>query len=119
MRYQLLATLLIGFLIGCAPPNAQQAQPGPAPTAPPPGEIPIMGATSVWSQTQVEEFLNEEFKFTTIALKSTGGDNYEGTGVDAGGLTYTLIVKQVPGGFKLDWRTESGNGAITFGKPVP
>jgi hypothetical protein len=118
MRYQLLATLLIVFLVGCEPPKAQQGRRGPAPAAPA-GEPPIMSATSVWSQAQVEQFLNEEFQFTTIALKSTGGDNYEGTGVDPEGLTYTLIVKQVPGGFKLDWRTQSGNGAITVGKPVP
>jgi len=78
-----------------------------------------MGPTSVWSQAQVEAFLKEEFKFTTVAMKSTGGDNYQGTGVDPGGLTYTFTFKQVPGGYKLDWRTESGNGDITFGNPVP
>jgi hypothetical protein len=78
-----------------------------------------MGPTSVWNQTQVEEFFKEEFKFTTIALKSTGGHNYQGTGTDPGGLTYTLTFKQVPGGYKAEWSTESGNGTITFGNPVP
>ena len=116
MRYQLLAAMPLVFLIGCQPP---QAQPGPAPAAPAGSVAPTMGATSVWNQTQVEEFFKEEFKFTTISLKSTGGHNYQGTGVDPGGLSYTLIFKQVPGGYKAEWSTESGNGTITFGKPVP
>ncbi|HEX5102500.1 MAG TPA: hypothetical protein VFV87_01735 [Pirellulaceae bacterium] len=114
MRSQLSLALLFVFLSGCEPP---QAPPGSAPA--PPGAAPTMSATSVWSQTQVEEFFKEEFQFTTIALKSTGGHNYQGTGVDPEGLTYTLTFQQVPGGYKAEWSTESGNGAITFGNPVP
>lgn len=114
MRSQLFATLLIVFLSGCEPPPAQ-----PGSTPAPPNAAPTMSATSVWNQTQVEEFFKEEFKFTTIALKSTGGHNYQGTGVDPQGLTYTLTFKQVPGGYKAVWSTESGNGTITFGIPVP
>jgi hypothetical protein len=30
-----------------------------------------------------------------------------------------LPCKQVPGGYKAEWSTESGNGTITFGIPVP
>jgi hypothetical protein len=112
MRYQLLATMPIIFLIGCEPPNAQ---PGP----PAASAIQTMSPTSVWNQTQVEEFLKQELALTTITIKSTGGDGYEGTGADAEGTTYTLIVKQVPGGIKVEWSHVSGNGTITFGKPVP
>ena len=112
MRYQLLATMLIVFLVGCEPPNAQ-------PGAPAAGAVPTMGPTTVWSQAQVEQFLKEELELTTIALQSTGGDNYQGTGADAEGSDYTLIVKQVPGGIKVEWRHQSGNGTIGFGKPVP
>jgi hypothetical protein len=78
-----------------------------------------MPPTTVWSQTQVEEFLKQELALTTIALKSTGGDNYEGTGADAEGIAYTLVVKQVLGGIKVEWKHSTGNGTITFGKPVP
>jgi hypothetical protein len=114
MRYQLLATMLIVFLTGCEPP---QAQPGPATTSP--AAAPTMGATTVWNQAQVEQFLKDELALTTIAIKSTGGDNYQGTGADAEGSAYTLIVKQVPGGIKVEWRHQSGNGTIGFGKPMP
>jgi hypothetical protein len=112
MRYQLLATMPIVFLIGCEPPNSQ-------PWPPAGSAIQTMDPTSVWNQTQVEEFLRQELELTTIAIKSTGGDGYQGTGADAEGTTYTLIVKQVPGGFKVEWSHVSGNGTIVFGKPVP
>jgi len=114
MHYQLLATLLIVLLVGCEPPPAQ---PGPATTSP--AAAPTMGATTVWNQAQVEQFLKEEFELKTIALQSTGSDNYQGTGADAEGTIYTLTVIQVPGGIKVEWRTTTGHGAITFGKPVP
>jgi hypothetical protein len=113
MRYQLLATMLIVFLVGCEPPPAQ---PGPATTSP---AAAPMGPTTVWNQAQVEQFLKEELALTTIELRSTGGDNYQGKGADAEGSDYTLIVKQVPGGIKVEWRHQSGNGTIGFGKPVP
>lgn len=126
MRCQLIAVLLCIFLIGCEPPPKAMtpAKPGAVPGTPPappppPGVIPASEATGVWSQAQVEEFLKQEFALTTISLQSTGNHGYQGTGTDAEGIAYKLIVKQVPGGIKIDWTTSSGNGKITFGNPVP
>src|SRR5262245_11674225 len=113
MRYQLLAALLIVVLVGCEPPKAQPGAPAP------PDLTQTMGPTTVWNQTQVEAFLRQEIELTKIASKSTGGDNYQGTGTDAAGITYTLIVKQVPGGIKVEWTHDGDHGKITFGKPVP
>jgi hypothetical protein len=73
----------------------------------------------VWNQTQVEEFLKQELALTTIAIKSTGGHDYQGTGADAEGIAYTLIIKQVPGGIRVEWRHATDHGKITFGNPVP
>ena len=112
MRYQLFAAVLIVILNGCEPPNAQSVPPAA-------GATQSMDPTSVWNQTQVEEFLRQELELTTIAIKSTGGDGYQGTGVDAEGTSYTLVVKQVTGGIKVEWSHVSGNGTITFGNPVP
>jgi hypothetical protein len=114
MRGQLIATMLLVFLIGCEPPSAQQV-----PAALPPGGVQTMDPTSVWNQAQVEEFVRQELELTTIALKSTGGDGYQGTGADAHGTNYTLIVNQVKGGIKVEWTHQSGNGKFSFGNPVP
>jgi hypothetical protein len=121
MRCQLLATLLSLFLAGCEPPpQAQPLSPPPASTggAPPSVAVPSV-ATGTWTQTEVETFLREELAITTMSLRSTGGHNYQGTGTDKDGIAYTLVVKQAPGGVRVDWSHSTGNGLITFGKPVP
>jgi len=132
MRYQLIAILGVVFLLGCdvptptpsasQPATAPQATPVP-PTTPaplPPNVIKAEDATGVWNQGQVEQFVNEKLKLTTIALKSNGNNGYQGTGTDAQGLNYTLTVKQVAGGIKVDWsHSGGGTGKLTFGNPVP
>lgn len=123
---KLVAALLVALLAGCQPPLGTQApvQQGPPPPPPPPGTpapsaIQAKDATGVWSQSQVEQFLKEELALTTISLRSTGNNGYQGTATDVEGIAYTLTVKQVPGGIKVDWTHSTGKGTITFGNPVP
>ena len=133
MRFSLLAVLLT-ILLGCERPPQPQPRPTAGPPAPPggppspgssapsslpPGTIEAKDATGVWNQTQVEEFIREDLKLTSMSLKSAGKNDYEGTGADAEGVAYTLKVKQVPGGIRVDWTHPTGHGKITFGNPVP
>src|SRR5262249_24117866 len=100
---------------GPPPPPGAPAAPG----ALPPGTIEAKDATGVWNQAQVEQFIQEDLKLATLNLKSAGQHDYDGTGTDAEGLAYTIKVKQVPGGIRVDWKHATGEGKITFGNPVP
>lgn len=77
-------------------------------------------AAGFWDKYQVEEYLTKELKLASVALISTGGNNYHGRGETMDGQTLTLRVKQIPGGIKA-WHDDGqgGMGFVAFGNPVP
>lgn len=77
-------------------------------------------ATGYWDKYQVEEYLTKELKLASVAIISTGGNNYHGSAETTDGRTLTLRVKQVPGGIKC-WHDDGqgGMGFVAFGNPVP
>jgi hypothetical protein len=86
----------------------------------PPNAIRAEAATGVWNREQVETYLKQDLKLTSVNLTPAGGDNYTGTGTTADGRTLQLNVKQVPGGIACTFEDDrGGSGRIAFGNPVP
>ena len=105
---------------------AQSVAPAPAATTTPQpsagtssSPIPSSQATGSWNQSQVETYLKEQLKLSELSLTSAGGENYTGSGKGTDGQSYTMNVKQVPGGIACEFRTDTGGGRISFGNLVP
>src|SRR5580698_8118398 len=101
-RTMSMAAILLA-LAGCddEPAPLAPANPPPvgapsattAPLAAPP--IDASQATGVWNQQQVETWLRDTLKLTSVSLSKSGGDNYTGNGTGTDGQSYQLTVKQV------------------------
>jgi hypothetical protein len=97
-----------------------QVPSSPAPPATQTAPIPSEKATGVWNQSEVEQYLKQNLKLTEVSLAKAEKDDYTGTGKGADGLSYTLSVKQVPGGIACKFQNSGGSsGRISFGNPVP
>jgi hypothetical protein len=127
MRRTLSTAAILLALTGCE----DEAAPLP-PADPPPAGVPsattapatgtpidASQATGVWNQQQVETWLRDMLKLTSVSLSKSGGDNYTGSGTAADGQSYQLTVKQVPGGIACRFTFGmNGSGRIAFGNPV-
>jgi hypothetical protein len=112
------ACLMITLPAGCE--EAGNAPDAATRVGGPPGAVRSEDASGVWTQEQVEQYLTQNLKLTTVSLQSTGGANYTGMGVAQDGRTLKLNVRQVPGGIRCDYEDDRGGGGnIAFGNPVP
>lgn len=72
------------------------------------------------NQQQVQQYLTDNLKLTSVTLPSAGGDNYTGTGVAQDGRRLKLDVQQVPGGIRCEFQDDrGGSGSIAFGNTIP
>jgi hypothetical protein len=132
MRRQLVVALwLLTFAVwGCAEPTgnttgsaATQSGTQPANPQTPTGPARLTtgeAATGHWNQSQVETWLKQDLKLSTLTLTPVGEHDFSGTAVTTQGESLRLNVKQVPGGIKCSHDNgRGGSGEIAFGNPVP
>lgn len=55
-----------------------------------------------WTDSQIEQTVREDMKFTSLILKKESRDRYTGTGQDATGKAYTVVVRYRPGEIRID-----------------
>jgi hypothetical protein len=104
MARRLLAVLALAALLGgCQKADPKPAgKPGPlsAKTEGPAGDDPP-GLTR-WTDAQIEQTVREDLGFTSLTLKAETRDRYTGTGTDAAGRAYTVVVRYRPGEYRID-----------------
>jgi hypothetical protein len=57
-----------------------------------------------WTDAQIEQTVREAMSFASLALKKESCARYAGTGTDATGKAYTVIVRYRPGEYRIDAR---------------
>jgi hypothetical protein len=125
MRTYLALVVVTLLLTGCAEPTGGSAS-SPSSNEPAAGSGSGVArttsgdvATGYWSKTQVETWLKQDLKLTTLSLSAAGDHNYTGTGTTVDGRTYQLKVTQVPGGIACKFDSGTGSsGRIAFGNTV-
>ena len=104
MTRRLLSVLaLIVILGGCQKadqkPTGKSGPPagetdGPAPDDPP--------GMKRWTDAQIEQTVREDMNFTSLTLQKESRDRYTGTGTDATGKAYKVVVRYRPGEYRID-----------------
>ncbi len=133
------AVILLMVLAGCedegpapapmTPSNPNAVAPSASTGTPPAATVPssvfsgapieASQATGVWNQQQVEQWLTQMLKLTSVRLTPGGANSYTGQATSADGQNYDLSVKQVPGGIACRYTFGTGGkGRIAFGNPV-
>jgi hypothetical protein len=96
----LLALVLLG---GCqkadSKPSGKAGTPAAAAEGPASDDPPGMAR---WSDAQIEQTVREDLGFTALTLKKEARDRYTGTGTDAAGKAYTVVVRYRPGEYRID-----------------
>jgi hypothetical protein len=104
MARRLLSVLALAVLFG----GCKKADPKAAGTpgtssgkvAGPAGDDPPGMAR--WTDAQIEQTVREDLGFTSLTLKPESRDRYTGTGTDAAGKAYTVVVRYRPGEYRID-----------------
>jgi hypothetical protein len=55
-----------------------------------------------WTDAQIAQTVREDMNFTSLTLKKESRDRYTGTGTDAAGKAYTVVVRYRPGEYRID-----------------
>ena len=59
-------------------------------------------AVTRWTDARIEQTVRGDMHFASLSLKKEGRDRYTGTGTDAAGEAYTVVVRYRPGEYRID-----------------
>ncbi len=104
MQKAVCLLVLSAMLPGCGKPEST--------TGPPPGTGPAN--PNQFSQMQLELFISDELKLSSLQMSTSGDGNYVAQGTGSDGTFYDIKINQNDEGATYTWKTSSDDGSGSF-----